>query len=169
MGAIAGIPKLPKEFNTPMQSEVMRMNQKYGSMILNNIIVRLYWYENSTNPGAMIFMIAGAKKIPAMTMRTPIRDRKQKKEKAIATAFDRPSFSRISKKTGTNEILKIPSENNFLTRSNGRKAIKKASLWEDIPKYMAINASLMTPRTRLLKVKMLITAVFLNIFLTTFP
>lgn len=131
-------------------------------------MVSPYLYENSTNPGAMTFMITGAKKIPVSTKRIPIRDKKQKKEKAIATAIERPCFSRVSEKTGTNEMLKIPSENNFLKRSNGLNARKKASLWEDTPKYMAMNASLITPRTRLLKVKMLITAVFLNIFLTLF-
>ena len=168
-GAIAGTPKFPKEFNMPIQSEVIRMNQRYGSIILNNIIVSPYLYENSTNPGAMILIITGAKKIPASIMSIPIKDKKQKKEKAIATAFERPSFSRVSEKTGTNEMLNIPSENSFLTRSNGLKAIKNASLWEDMPKYMAMSASLITPRMRLLKVKMLITTVFLNIFLTSFP
>jgi len=102
-------------------------------------------------------------------MKIPARERKQKKEKTIATAIDCPSFSRVLEKTGTNEILKIPSENNFLTRSNGLKAIKNASVWEDVPKYMAMSASLITPRTRLLRVRMLINAVFFNIFFTTFP
>jgi len=126
-------------------------------------------YESWTNPGAINFIITGAKKIPASTMKIPIKDKKLKKENTSATAFECPSFSRVLEKTGTNEILKIPSENSLRTISTGRKAIKNASLWEDVPKYMAMRASLTTPSIRLPKVRMLINAVFFRIFITTFP
>jgi len=114
-------------------------------------------------------MIKGAKTIPVITIRIPARDKKQKKEKANETAFDLPSFSSVSENTGTNETLNIPSEKSFRARSKGRKAIKKASLWDVVPKYMAMTASLIIPRTRLLKVKRVNKTAFFNILTTSFP
>lgn len=57
-------------------------------------------------------------------------------------------------------MLRMPSENIFLSRSKGLNATKKASLWAEVPKIMAISASLNTPRIRLAKVKTLTDAAF---------
>jgi len=104
------------------------------SYILNKIVVNCNLYENPTNPGAIILIIKGAKKIPKSIIRVPASVRKQKKENKREAAFAFPSFTRVFEKTGINEIFKIPSENSLRARSKGLKAIKNASLWEDTPK-----------------------------------
>lgn len=133
-GATAGIPKFPNEFNTPIQSELIKISHRYGSIILNKIVVNCNLYEYSINPGAIILIITGAKKIPKSIIKVPASVRKQKKEKKRGAALALPSFTRIFEKMGINEIFKIPSENNLRARSKGLKAIKNASLWEDTPK-----------------------------------
>jgi hypothetical protein len=120
------------------------------------------------NPGAMIFINRGAKKIPDKTINIPAIEKKKKNENTIAAALGRPSFSRVSEKTGIKEMLKIPSEKSFREKSKGRNAIKKASLCEDAPKQRAMRESLTTPRIRLPKVNRLIKAVFFSILLISF-
>jgi hypothetical protein len=114
-------------------------------------------------------MITGEKIIPMTTINTPAVENNKNREKNTAESLECPSFSRALEKEGTKAMLNMPSEKSFLARSKGLKAMKKASLWEDVPKTMAISASLTTPSTRLAKVKPVMIAVFLSIFLTSFP
>jgi len=102
-------------------------------------------------------------------MRVPAKVKKQNRENRREAALDFPSFTRIFEKTGINEIFKMPSENIFRIKSNGLKAIKNASLWEETPKKRAISASLVRPSTRLMRVRELTNAVFFKVFITSFP
>jgi len=151
-----------------MQIELIKIIHRYGSIILNKTVVNCNLYGNSIKPGAIILTIRGADTMLKSTIIVPAKVRKQKKEKKRETAFALPSFTRVFVKTGINEIFKIPSEKSLRTRSKGLKAIKKASLWEETPKQIAISTSLIRPSSRLINVKKLISAVVFNAFIISF-
>ncbi len=93
---------------------------------------------------------------------------KIKAEFTILKALFSPSFLRYFKKTGTNELLNIPSENIFLKKSGIRKHKKKISLDISAPNLWAINISLKTPSMRLSNAEKLIKKVFFTIFFMVF-
>ena len=118
-------------------------------MIRVRKIVTDNFSDESVKPGAMIRMISGDKKIPAMATTTSSTDNSLMADFAISKASSFPLFMRVSVNTGINATLKDPSAKSLLKRFGILKATKNASELNPAPKNQAMTTSLINPKIRL--------------------
>lgn len=126
MGVAPGTQKLPRVCNTPIDREIIRITQRYGIMSLKRTKVRANCSLPGANPGAINDRIQGARSHPARISTAPTTDRIPARLVTMDTAASRRPACTCLEKGGIKVMLKIPSLTIFLSRSNGRKAIKKS-------------------------------------------
>jgi hypothetical protein len=93
-GARAGAAKCPKTFKIPIHKATKPIKKMYGNIIRVRVMVSGILPGESKNPGAIIFTISGASKMPKMESTTSRMDITNRADRARRRPSSCPSSAR---------------------------------------------------------------------------